>query len=96
MVAVSNAYDAKGILKAAVRDDNPVLIFEHKLLYGSKGARTESGAVDATSEIPDQDYVVPLDQAAVRRSGSEVTILSWSPYLKRLTSDPVAQRNPGR
>jgi pyruvate/2-oxoglutarate/acetoin dehydrogenase E1 component len=77
VVAVSNAYDAKGILKAAVRDDNPVLIFEHKLLYGSKGARTESGAVDATSEIPDQDYVVPLGQAAVRRSGSEVTILSW-------------------
>ena len=77
VVAVSNAYDAKGILKAAVRDNNPVLIFEHKLLYGSKGARTESGAVDATSEIPDQDYVVPLDQAAVRRTGSEVTILSW-------------------
>jgi pyruvate/2-oxoglutarate/acetoin dehydrogenase E1 component len=77
VVAISNAYDAKGILKAAVRDNNPVLIFEHKLLYGSKGARTESGAVDATSEIPGQDYVVPLDQAAVRRSGSEVTILSW-------------------
>ena len=63
-MAVSNAYDAKGILKAAVRDNNPVLIFEHKLLYGSKGARVESGAVDATSEIPDHDYVVPLDQAA--------------------------------
>src|ERR1700749_4255561 len=77
IVAVSNAYDAKGILKAAVRDDNPVLIFEHKLLYGSKGARLESGAVDATSDIPDHDYVVPLDQAAVRRSGSNVTILSW-------------------
>jgi pyruvate/2-oxoglutarate/acetoin dehydrogenase E1 component len=77
VVAVSNAYDAKGILKAAIRDNNPVLLFEHKLLYGSKGARTESGAVDATSEIPDGDYVVPLDQAAVRRSGSEVTILSW-------------------
>src|SRR6202048_4079311 len=77
VVAPSNAYDAKGLLKAAVRDGNPVLIFEHKLLYGSKGARTESGAVDATSEIPDGDYVVPLDQAAVRLSGSEVTILSW-------------------
>jgi pyruvate/2-oxoglutarate/acetoin dehydrogenase E1 component len=77
VVAVSNAYDAKGILKAAIRDNNPVLLFEHKLLYGSKGARTESGAVDAASEIPDGDYVVPLDQAAVRRSGSEVTILSW-------------------
>jgi pyruvate/2-oxoglutarate/acetoin dehydrogenase E1 component len=77
VVAVSNAYDAKGILKSAVRDNNPVLIFEHKLLYGSKGARTESGAVDATSEIPDHDYLVPLDRAAVRRRGSQVTILSW-------------------
>ncbi|MEA3145944.1 MAG: acetoin:2,6-dichlorophenolindophenol oxidoreductase subunit beta [Verrucomicrobiota bacterium] len=77
VVAVSNAYDAKGILKAAVRDNNPVLIFEHKLLYGSKGARVESGAVDATSEIPDHDYLVPLDKAALRRPGSEVTILSW-------------------
>jgi pyruvate/2-oxoglutarate/acetoin dehydrogenase E1 component len=77
VVAVSNAYDAKGILKAAVRDNNPVLIFEHKLLYGSKGARVESGAVDATSEIPDNEYLVPLDQAALRRRGSDVTILSW-------------------
>jgi pyruvate/2-oxoglutarate/acetoin dehydrogenase E1 component len=77
VVAVSNAYDAKGILKSAVRDDNPVLIFEHKLLYGSKGARTEPGAVDATSDIPGGDYTVPLDQAAVRRPGKDVTILAW-------------------
>ncbi len=60
-----------------MRDDNPVLIFEHKLLYGSKGARTEPGAVDATSEIPDDDYTVPLDRAAVRRPGTDVTILAW-------------------
>jgi pyruvate dehydrogenase E1 component beta subunit len=77
VVAVSNAYDAKGILKSAVRDDNPVLIFEHKLLYGSKGARTEPGAVDATSEVPEEDYTVPLDRAVVRRQGSQVTILAW-------------------
>jgi pyruvate/2-oxoglutarate/acetoin dehydrogenase E1 component len=77
VVAVSNAYDAKGILKAAVRDDNPVMIFEHKLLYGSKGARAEPGAVDATSEIPDTDYTVPLDRAAVRREGRHVTLLGW-------------------
>ena len=77
VVAVSNAYDAKGILKSAVRDDNPVLIFEHKLLYGSKGARTEPGAVDATSDIPEEDYTVPLDRAAVRRTGSRVSILAW-------------------
>ena len=77
VVAVSNAYDAKGMLKAAVRDDNPVMIFEHKLLYGSKGARSEPGAVDATSDIPEGDYTVPLHRAAVRREGSDVTILAW-------------------
>ncbi len=77
VVAVSNAYDAKGILKSAVRDDNPVLIFEHKLLYGSKGARTEPGSVDATSDVPGDDYTVPLDRAAIRRSGKDVTILAW-------------------
>jgi pyruvate dehydrogenase E1 component beta subunit len=77
MVAVSTAYDVKGILKAAVRDDNPVMIIEYKLLYGSKGVRAESGAVDATSDIPDEDYVVPLGTAAVRREGADVTILGW-------------------
>jgi pyruvate dehydrogenase E1 component beta subunit len=77
VVAPSNAYDAKGLLKAAVRDDNPVMIFEHKLLYGSKGARAESGAVDATSDIPDDDYSVPLGEAAVLRPGRDVTIFGW-------------------
>jgi pyruvate/2-oxoglutarate/acetoin dehydrogenase E1 component len=77
VVAPSNAYDAKGLLKAAVRDDDPVLIFEHKLLYGSRGARSELGALDATSDIPADDYTVPLGKAAVRREGSDVTILAW-------------------
>jgi pyruvate/2-oxoglutarate/acetoin dehydrogenase E1 component len=77
VVAPSNAYDAKGLLKAAVRDDNPVLMFEHKLLYGSRGARAEPGATDATSEIPDHDYTVPLDRAVLRREGTEVTVLAW-------------------
>ena len=77
VVAVSTAYDAKGILKSAVRDDNPVMIFEHKLLYGSKGARAESGTTDASSDIPEEDYAVPLDTAAVRREGTDVTIIGW-------------------
>src|SRR5256885_3594687 len=77
VVAISNAYDAKGILKSAIRDNNPVLIFEHKLLYGSKGARGEPGTVDATSEIPDEDYTVPLGRAAIRREGKEITVLAW-------------------
>jgi 2-oxoisovalerate dehydrogenase E1 component len=69
VVAPSNAYDAKGLLKSALRDGNPVLFFEHKLLYGSKGARAEPGAIDATREIPSEDYTVPLDKAAVCREG---------------------------
>src|SRR5690242_15406387 len=69
VIAVSNAYDAKGMLKSAMRQDNPVMMFEHKLLYGSKGARAESGTVDASSEIPEDDYTVPLDRAALRREG---------------------------
>jgi 2-oxoisovalerate dehydrogenase E1 component len=77
VVAPSNAYDAKGLLKAALRDGNPVLMFEHKLLYGSKGARSEPGEVDATSEIPSGDYIVPIGKAAVRREGQRVTILAW-------------------
>jgi pyruvate dehydrogenase E1 component beta subunit len=52
-------------------------MFEHKLLYGSKGPRSESGAVDATSEIPSEDYIVPLSTAAVRREGKRVTVLAW-------------------
>jgi pyruvate/2-oxoglutarate/acetoin dehydrogenase E1 component len=92
VVAVSDAHDAKGILKSAVRDDNPVLIFEHKLLYGSKGARTEPGAVDATSEIPEGEYTVPLDRAVVRRKGHDVTILAWllMAHLARQAADQLA------
>jgi pyruvate dehydrogenase E1 component beta subunit len=76
IVAPSTAYDAKGLLKAAVRDGNPVLIFEHKLLYGSKGPRTETGSVDASSDIPDGDYTVPIGKGVVRREGTDVTIIA--------------------
>ena len=72
----SNAYDAKGILKTAVRDDNPVLIFEHKKLYGAKGIRKVEGALDASSEIPDEDYTIPEGSARIVREGADVTILA--------------------
>jgi pyruvate dehydrogenase E1 component beta subunit len=94
VVAPSNAYDAKGLLKAALRDGNPVLMFEHKLLYGSKGARAEPGAVDATSEIPREDYIVPLDKAAVRRQGQSVTVMAWLlmvHYAMQATEDTDAE-----
>jgi pyruvate/2-oxoglutarate/acetoin dehydrogenase E1 component len=76
IVCPATAYDAKGLLKAAVRDGNPVLIFEHKLLYGSKGPRTEVGTIDASSDIPDGDYIVPIGKGIVRREGKDVTILA--------------------
>lgn len=71
----ATAYDALGILRAAIRDDNPVLMFEHKILYGAKGARAEADAVDASSEIPSEDYIVPLGKGIVRREGADVTII---------------------
>ena len=75
VVAPATAYDAKGLLKSAVRDDNPVLIFEHKLLYGSKGARSERGAVNSSGEVPEEEYVVPIGQGVIRRQGRDVTIV---------------------
>jgi pyruvate/2-oxoglutarate/acetoin dehydrogenase E1 component len=75
VVAPSTAYDAKGLLKSAVRDDNPVLIFEHKLLYGSKGPRSEQGALSPIGEVPDEEYLVPIGQGIIRREGRDVTIV---------------------
>jgi pyruvate dehydrogenase E1 component beta subunit len=75
VVTPSTAYDAKGLLKSAVRDQNPVIIFEHKLLYGSKGARSERGSLSAVGEVPDEDYVVPIGQGIIRREGKDVTLV---------------------
>ena len=66
MVEPSTAYDAKGLLKAAIRDDDPVLYFEHKYLYRR-----------IKDEVPEQDYVVPLGKAVVRREGSDVSIITF-------------------
>jgi acetoin:2,6-dichlorophenolindophenol oxidoreductase subunit beta len=76
VICPSNAYDAKGLLKAAIRDDNPVLCFEHKLLYGKTGARVEAGGLSPMSEVPDEDYLIPFGQAAIRREGKDVTIVA--------------------
>jgi pyruvate dehydrogenase E1 component beta subunit len=66
IVACSTAYNAKGLLKAAIRDDNPVLFFEHVLLYNQK------------SNLPDDEYVLPLDKAEMVKTGKDVTILTYS------------------
>ena len=75
IITPSTAYDAYGMLKAAVRDDNPVMMFEHKLLYGSKGMRKEEGSIDASSEIPDEDFTIPIGKGVIRKEGEEVTII---------------------
>jgi pyruvate/2-oxoglutarate/acetoin dehydrogenase E1 component len=59
-------YDVKGMLKTAIRSDDPVLFAEHKMLYKTKG------------EVPDEDYTIPFGRAAVRREGGDVTIVSYS------------------
>ncbi|MBD2359979.1 MULTISPECIES: alpha-ketoacid dehydrogenase subunit beta [unclassified Anabaena] len=66
IVTCSTPYNAKGLLKAAIRDDNPVLFFEHVLLYNLK------------ENLPDEEYVLPLDKAEVVRKGKDVTILTYS------------------
>jgi 2-oxoisovalerate dehydrogenase E1 component beta subunit len=66
MVEPSTAYDAKGLLKAAIRDDDPVLFFEHKFLYRR-----------IKDEVPDEDYVVPLGKAALRREGKDLSIITF-------------------
>ena len=66
IVACSTAYNAKGLLKSAIRDPNPVLFFEHVLLYNLK------------DDLPEEEYLLPLDQADLVRQGQDVTILTYS------------------
>lgn len=76
VVAPATAYDAKGLLKTAVREDNPVVMFEHKLLYGAGGHRTgEAGGYDASSEIPEEDYEIPFGRASIWREGTDITLI---------------------
>jgi len=70
------AYDAKGLLKTAIRDENPVIFFEHKLLYGSKGVRKEEGGLDVQGEVPDEEYLIPFGSADIKRQGTDVTIVA--------------------
>jgi len=71
VVMPATPYDAKGLLKAAIRNDNPVMFIEHKMLYGVEGP------------VPEEDYVVPLGVADVKREGSDVTIVSYSRMVLR-------------
>ena len=76
VICPSTAYDAKGLLKTAIRDDNPVVVFEHKLLYGSKGNRAEKSALSPVGEVPEEEYLIPFGVAALRREGTDITIVA--------------------
>ena len=66
VVMPSTPYDAKGLLKSAIRNDNPVIVIENKLLYGDSGY------------VPEDDYLVPIGKAAVRKEGKDVTLIATS------------------
>ena len=70
VVVPSDPADVKGLLKAAIRDDDPVIFFQHKKLFGKRGA------------VPEDEYVIPLGKAAVKRKGRDITIITYS----RMTS----------
>lgn len=69
VIAPGTAADAKGLLKSAIRDDNPVIFIEGELLYGQR------------SEVPAGEYVIPIGKADIKRPGSDVTVITWSRML---------------
>jgi pyruvate dehydrogenase E1 component beta subunit len=66
VMAPGTPYDAKGLLKTAIRDDDPVIFLEHKLLYAQKG------------EVPEEEYLIPLGKADIKRPGKDVTVITYS------------------
>jgi pyruvate dehydrogenase E1 component beta subunit len=70
VVIPSNPYDAKGLLKTAIRDDDPTIFMESEVMYGEKG------------EVPVEEYLIPFGQAEIKRPGSDVTIVSFGKIVK--------------
>lgn len=69
VVMPSTPYDAKGLLKASIRDDNPIMFIEHKMLYGTRG------------EVPEEEYILPLGKADIKLKGHDVTVVAYSRML---------------
>ncbi|MGV3561162.1 pyruvate dehydrogenase complex E1 component subunit beta [Larkinella arboricola] len=70
VVVPSNPYDAKGLLKSAIRDDDPVIFMESELMYGDKG------------QVPEEEYLIPIGKADIKREGNDVTIVSFGKFMK--------------
>ncbi len=79
VVMPSNPRDAKGLLKTAIRDNNPVIFIESEVMYGEKG------------EIPEGEYTIPLGSGEIIREGKDVTIVSWSKILQHITMKAVSR-----
>ena len=80
VVLPSDPYNARGLLAAAIRDENPVLFLEHKLLYGSTSAggkaKSATGFLTTLSPAPEEDYTIPLGLADIKREGEDVTVVA--------------------
>jgi pyruvate dehydrogenase E1 component beta subunit len=70
VISTSNPYDAKGLLKSAIRDNDPVIFMESEVAYGDKG------------EVPEEEYLIPIGKADVKKQGSDVTIVSYNKMMK--------------
>ena len=70
VISVSNPYDAKGLLKAAIRDDDPVVFMESEVMYGDKG------------EVPEEEYIIPIGKAKIVKEGKDVTMVSFNKMMK--------------
>lgn len=70
VISVSNPYDGKGLLKSAIRDNDPVVFMESEVMYGEKG------------EVPEEEYLIPIGKADVKRKGTDVTIVSYNKMMK--------------
>lgn len=70
VISISNPYDAKGLLKSAIRDDDPVVFLESEVMYSDMG------------EVPEEEYLIPIGLADIKRSGSDVTIVSFNKMMK--------------
>lgn len=83
IITPATPYDAKGLFKTAIRDDNPVLFCVHKHLYGSKGRQLAKSSI-STGYVPAEEYLIPLGVADTKRSGTDVTVVANSLMLHRV------------
>ena len=72
VIVPSNPYDAKGLLKSAIRDDDPVIFMESEQMYGDKG------------EVPEEEYLIPIGKADVKKTGKDVTVVSFGKIIKEV------------